>query len=384
MRVAGPGSKWGRRGERRYRICVLLLGAAYLCGAAAHAAPNASEEAIARGLELRRSTRDSEALEEFKRAYQLSPSPRALAQMAWAEQALGRWVDAEAHLREALNAKSDPWIRKVHGRIEDSLLAVGAHLGSLEVTGSPAGADVNVDGKKAGNLPLPGPIRVPAGDVVLEVRAENYRPISRTVDVRARVLARETVTLVATEAQPQTSAPLATASKANAEPAAVAATVVKPAPAVGAPPVDARASEPDSDRGTWRRPVKWIVAGAAVLMAGAGVTGLVLHEQKVSAFDGRLDPMTMTKRCSNSAGGVLGGDDCVTLAHDAERWRDVAIIGFVGAGVFAAGALILQLTDDGAPAGARSNATTMPDRGGLRLACQVDPFARGAACGVRF
>jgi len=379
---------------------VLLVFAAYLGGGGpAVAAGDAADDAIARGLELRRSARDAEALEEFKRAYLLSPGPRALAQMGWAEQALGRWVDAEAHLDEASKAKSDPWVRKVRSRIEQSLTAVGTHLGSLEVTGSPAGADVNVDGRKVGTLPLRGPVRVPAGDVVLEVRAADHRPISRTIDVKARLLSRETVTLVAVETAPPAVSALAVpvpkaraASDAVSSPAA-AGTASPPPPPVVAPQAEgqvaAQGADPGGDRGSWRGPAKWVAAGAAVLMAGAGVTGVVLHEQKVSAFGAKTDPTTMVKRCSNGASGVTGGDDCVSLANAANRWRDVAIAGFVGAGVFAVGALILQLTDDHAPAATaagevRSLATAPGKAQGLRLACEVNPLARGAACTVRF
>jgi hypothetical protein len=393
MRAVGPGLTWGPCRERAFRVCVLLVFAAYVGGGAARAAPASGDDAIARGLELRRSARDAEALEEFKRAYQLSPSPRALAQMGWAEQALGRWVDAEAHLDEALKAKGDPWVHKVHGRIEQSLAALATHLGSLEVTGSPAGADVNVDGRKVGTLPLRAAIRVPAGDVVLEVRAADFRPISRTVDVRARLLSRETVTLVAVETAPPTVSAVAVP-KARAESDAVAV----PAAAETPPPrpvaaihteAPAQGGDGGGERGSWRGPTKWVAAGAAVLMAGAGVTGVVLHEQKVSAFGAKTDPTTMVKRCSNGASGVTGGDDCVSLANAANRWQDVAIAGFVAAGVFAAGALILQLTDDHAPAPSaagdgRSVATARGNAQGLRLACEVNPLARGAACAVRF
>src|SRR5947209_3601580 len=72
----------------------------------------AADAAIRRGVDLRKQGRDMDALEEFRKAYAAARSPRALAQIALAEQALGRWVDAESDLDQALASKSDPWIRK--------------------------------------------------------------------------------------------------------------------------------------------------------------------------------------------------------------------------------------------------------------------------------
>src|SRR6266705_1743487 len=65
---------------------------------------------IKQGVELRRAGNDQQALERFRRAYDLAPTPRALAQMGLAEQALARWVDGEAHLAKALIAPQDAWI----------------------------------------------------------------------------------------------------------------------------------------------------------------------------------------------------------------------------------------------------------------------------------
>ena len=83
----------------------------------AWAAPAAAQETPAtallrEGIELRRAGRDAEALARFERAHAVEPSPRTLAQMGLAEQALGRWVRAEAHLRAALAPRDDAWIER--------------------------------------------------------------------------------------------------------------------------------------------------------------------------------------------------------------------------------------------------------------------------------
>ena len=55
-------------------------------------------------------------------------------------------------------------------------------IGDVIVTGSPAGASVNVNGKNVGVLPLK-PVRVVAGQVRVEVAAPGYKDRSETVVV---------------------------------------------------------------------------------------------------------------------------------------------------------------------------------------------------------
>src|SRR5689334_14201627 len=61
-----------------------------------------ADRLLKRGVELRKAGKDDEALEAFRAAYTSRPSPRAQAQIGLAEQALGRWGDAERDLSEAL------------------------------------------------------------------------------------------------------------------------------------------------------------------------------------------------------------------------------------------------------------------------------------------
>jgi hypothetical protein len=57
---------------------------------------------IRRGIELRKAHDDPGAVPYFQKAYDLVHTPRAARQPGLAEQALGRWEDAEQHVREAL------------------------------------------------------------------------------------------------------------------------------------------------------------------------------------------------------------------------------------------------------------------------------------------
>lgn len=133
-----------------------------------------AEAHIKRGLEMRRQRRDAEALAEFKIAHGLSASPRALAQIALAELALSRWLEAERDLLAAMDAKGDAWIEERRQVLEESLRESQRHLGRLEVVTTAPGASMAVDGGESVPLPLDAPLRVQAGHVRVVVRAPGY------------------------------------------------------------------------------------------------------------------------------------------------------------------------------------------------------------------
>src|SRR5258708_5335035 len=85
------------------------------------------------GVELRREHRDQEALEVFTQALSLAPTPVARAQMALAKQALGRWIDAERDLSEALASDRDAWIAKNRDALDGALADIVSHLAWLRV-----------------------------------------------------------------------------------------------------------------------------------------------------------------------------------------------------------------------------------------------------------
>ena len=124
------------------RSLLPLIAGAILCAGVAHA--DDAEALIARGLELREKGHDEEALGLFRQAQLKSPSPRARAQVALAEQALGLWVLAESDLGAVLTT-DDPWIAKNKGALEGALVVIRKHIGSLEVRGAEH-ADVYIDG----------------------------------------------------------------------------------------------------------------------------------------------------------------------------------------------------------------------------------------------
>lgn len=196
--LAGARSAW--RG-----VLVVLLVAAVSALGAAPASAQSAEALIDEGIQLREQGRDGDALERFQRAFRESGTARALAQVALAEQALGRWVDANAHLTEAL-AMGGVWIETHRPTLENALATIRSRLGRLELVDGTPGARVRVNGEDAGTLPLEEVLYVPSGTVVIEVSAPGHVPLTRTVHIEPGVLARESVRQVAREpdSEPET------------------------------------------------------------------------------------------------------------------------------------------------------------------------------------
>jgi hypothetical protein len=246
-----------RRAVRRIALGLALtagplLGAGGAAVRVAHAQPadGASElELIRQGVALREQGKDLEAAEVFRAAYTRFRTPRARAQLGLAEQALGRWVDAEANLLGALDAGTDAWIGANRAALEQALSVIRQHLGSLEVMVDVPGTEVLVDGRKVGQTPLERPLRVVAGTVIVQVQAPGHVSTHRHVTISAGQLSRETFQLV------------------RLEPAA------GPALAAPAPPADATLTAPADagppPRAGWPRPIFY--AGVAATLVAAGL-----------------------------------------------------------------------------------------------------------------
>jgi hypothetical protein len=331
-------------------VVIILLATAPRVAVADPAAD--AEAAIKRGIELRRRGDDARALEEFKAACALVRSPRALGQLGFAEQALGRWRDAEQDLGQALAGASadDAWIKKNRATLERSRASVSAHLGSLEVLGGPEGAEIRVEGRLAGRLPLPGPLRVAAGTVGVEVRAEGHLATSRSVTIAAGELSRETVNL-------QRVSPLAIASRAPTLRLAGEVTSREgaklPAPglATATPPWDPR----DEEGGGMRRSAAWATGGFAVLFAGGFVAGLLARAHYAGLVRSRLDDRTCAQ-----AGDQFSGSQAPACAAAATNRDRASMLGVVSGGLAGAFAVTSIVLFASAPATRRQALACVP------------------------
>lgn len=278
--------------------------------ALAQTAPADAAALVKQGLALRRERRDADALDAFRRAYAIDAAPRTLAQLALAEQALGRWVDAEHDLQAAL-AADDPWIASNRRLLGAGLAAIRSHLGSLDVEADVAGAELWVNGARVGRLPLAAPLRVEAGSVIVEVRAEGYAAARRVTSVEPGGSARETVHLVAVAGPSPLPEP--------------------PAPPPPRPPVQPPPPPAPTSRDV---PVDRPMRATAFVLLGAGAAGLAMGTTfGVRTFSAKAD---RDRNCPNgcSPQGVAFDQEARTFATRSTAWFAAGLVAAgVGAGL---------------------------------------------------
>jgi hypothetical protein len=248
--------------------------------------------------------------------------------MGLAEIALGRWADAASHLEEGLAAAAtDPWIQKNDKVLRESLDRVLDQFGTLQVIGSPSGAEVVVEGRLLGTVPMNQPARVRVGDCKFEVRAPGYASVTRAVTIDSNVPRRETVELsgASPSADPQT-------------------TVVRRSEPHPPPP------EPDVPSGDGRSHLRTvgIILGAGGLAAVA--TGVGFGFAARSAGE------------NNSQKGNTFNPDADSSG---KRFQTLQYVGIgVGAALLVAGTVTFLLGGDSDHAGSSAQVTLRPQVGG--------------------
>lgn len=306
------------------------LGALLLCASMAQAQAEDPDALVARGVEMRQQGDDDGAAELFARAYELGQGTRALAQLALAEQALGRWVQAREHLGEALERGGD-WVVRHRETLDASLAVIDEHVGRLEVTLDVEGATVRLNGRALETSPA----YALTGEALVQVEAEGYRPAERDVVIEAGRLTRVYVPLVAEGGSAE---PEATGSTAQAT----------------ADPVEATGG---GGAGPWFG-IGTAGAVVAALALGATIGALAIKEDAAGEYN---DPLACPPPMS------------VTCAETADRFhsaRDWAIGLGVGAGVAAVAAGIAFALGASEP-GASDDVALAPGPGDAGLSLEV-------------
>lgn len=307
---------------RRRAVTALLLGTLLTGGLAAQSVSAQVEALLRRGVALRQRGDDAGALDQFQRARALTDEPRVLAQVALAEQALGRWVDAARHLREAVAHEDDPWIRRNAAALAGARDEIMRHVGGVTVEGPGAQGELRVDDARVAALPMTAPAVVLAGERALQVRREGYTPWSQSFTVRPGELNRVEVPAL----QPL---------------------VVTPVIPVTPP-----------RRGQAQRVAGWSLVGASALGLGVGIYGLFARDDARASF-------AQDRTCATATPAAA----CADYRSTVDTMNAVMIAGFVGAGVLAAVGVTLVLT-------APSN------RPAVTLACA--PGVRALGCALTF
>lgn len=365
--------------QRRVTVTAGLL--IVLAAATAHAQAEDAEAAIRQGMELRKQGQDARALPYLEKAYKLSRTPRTAAQLGLVQMGLGYWVDAEHHLDEALSDPDNYWVAKNRPVLEGARTRVRSMIGSLAITGQPLGAEVVVNGRPVGRLPLGQDVRIGKGSVEIEVRADGYVPATRTVVLAGG--AREQVSIALDPVQKSAEAIVATPAPRPASPAGSAAGMPAAPPTPGQP-----ASTDDHGRHVLRG-LAWGAAGVAVAALAFGGIETAAAVSKKNDFNNR----TVASPTADDANRRLPEcttmnltPACASLRSDYDSAKTLAIVGFVTGGVLAVGSAVLFALTSSSPSegqarnGGHSHALARPEF----LGCAAVLTSAGVVCGARF
>jgi PEGA domain len=276
-------------------------------------------------LELGRAQRlvgdENQALIYFQRAHQIAATPESFAMMGASEFGLNRLVDAEVHLSQALGAANDPWIKRNRVLLSQYLASTKALLGWIEVVGTPNGAEVEVAGRPAGRLPLPGRVRVPSGEVNVRVEAHGFKVGRRDIDVASDQVARVEINLeplAPGQSNPQPGPPVAGRGRVPGGGRSAAG-----AGGSRAAPIKISAAS-----GNGYRTAGWLTAGASVLLAGTGVAALIVRDGAARDFNTYRGEGNV--ECNVPAANA-GGMACKGYLDREKTARTLAIVSLAGA-----------------------------------------------------
>jgi hypothetical protein len=355
------------------RLGTIAFTLATLClGSTVHAADE-GDDLIKQGIECRRKHDDACGLRLFEEAYDRGHSPRALAQVALAEQALGKWVAASEHLRQALAVRGDAWIDKNRAILNDSAAHVAAHVGFIEIFGGSPGAEVRVDGTARGTLPLTRPLATTTGTIAIDLVMVGRLPFRRTTIVQAGETTREAFDELPVESTGRATggARVDRAMDRRGEAvgdrsAAASSKDSNPTPdAMGtkSPPAGETAPE---DRPPPAASARWpFVIGTAALSAGA----LIFATVEYGKWSGNVDSfnrMACDPRLSNR-----GSAACGSLYDDAGSEKTLMYLGFSAAGALAATSVVLYFALDRPGTAANHQVACLPTAGSHGVTCAL-------------
>jgi hypothetical protein len=178
-------------------LCVdLSVAPAAAQSATARAESPEVEKLITEAIALREQGKDLEGLEDLKKASELDPrSVRVQVHLSNVYQALGQWLAADQYLRMALAQPDHPYVQRHRQELDDARSVIEDNIGSLDVEGEPAGAEVKLNGRSIGTLPLAAPVPVTVGSYTLEVKMDGHYPVRRPIAIAGHGFVRESVQL---------------------------------------------------------------------------------------------------------------------------------------------------------------------------------------------
>ncbi|MEP6652697.1 MAG: tetratricopeptide repeat protein [Myxococcales bacterium] len=237
------------------------------------------------------------ALEVFRQAYELYPSPKIRYNFGLAFQGMGLDAEAleafEAFLQDVPDAE-----RPVRANAESTRDALLRRVGTLKVVTDVVGASISIDGKEIAKTPLTKDIHLMPGWHALEVLPPKGAPFTQQVDS----VAGQVISLVVR--LPSMPPKLTERDNSTADGGAT------------------------TGRPTWVRKTAWLGAGLSLGLTIAGAASLAIYRAKYHSFNDN-------PACNLAAGTDEGGAECRSLHRSGSNAQIASITTFVSAGLIA-------------------------------------------------
>jgi hypothetical protein len=176
----------------------------------AQPAPKEASQHFQRGLKLFDEQDFRAALIEFRRAFDIAPSPNVLYNIGQSCYQLQDYVCAQQTFDRYLREMGDKMAPERRKEIEAELGELKGRIAYLTITTTPPGAEVSIDENVMGKTPFTGPQPVSAGRRRITATLEGQPPVSKTIDVAGGDQAKITLTFSSPSAPVASSAAPAT------------------------------------------------------------------------------------------------------------------------------------------------------------------------------
>jgi hypothetical protein len=357
---------------------VAVLACSLFAAPARGAEASEVEVLIRQGVELRHVGKDVQAVPVFARAYELERTPRTAGQLGLCELALGYWVDAEAHLGEALASEGHPWVRRNLQSLRSSLEEARRNVGEVEISAAPPTGDVLVDRHEVGPLPLARAVRLAKGPHDIEIRSPGHTAPKKAVLIVGGD--KQSVTFELQEivvAPPPVVAATPAPSASDKQPLANE-TVLTQAPT---DPADAPPSSSDH-----LRTAAWVSTGLAVAALGVAVFETVRWSDKRQEFDAHTGPLMSAPGDTGPNCGLsepnFGGSGCSAINDALSQARLVSLVGYGVAAAAGIGATIMFATSGSSSSSSRSSQPPPATQPALACAPTINVGAYAPTLGV--
>lgn len=321
-----------------------------------HAAAAARAESLFEdGAALYQKGRKQEAYERFRAAWGLAQTYDIAANLGVVELALGKHRDAAEHLSFALRVFPPSEDPKSRTALETRLTEARKQVGALRIRVDVKDAEILIDGAIVGRAPIAEELFVETGPHWIEARLAGYLTARRDAEGEKGISREIALSL----------SPLSAGQPA-------------PAPLAPSPPSAV-------DAGGSAKSVPLIVVGIGATAAGIGlgtVAVLVANGRAADAQairDGMPDDGSHSYCFDPAPERAATCADLKHIVEDEEAFSNVAMWGFIGAGVFGVATTVYALWPSGAGATDRSAGASL-----LQVAPLGLPHGGGAVLLGRF